>query len=80
MIRHSCLRFKALFRFRLLVLDLALLQEISILGDTTVDLFDDESFSALEVKVTLMVHSLLKQEVLQKHDGLFLHVPLYRVS
>jgi hypothetical protein len=53
-----------------------LLEDLAVLCDVTIHFFDNKSLAALLVQVSLGIDTLLKKKVLQKHDGLFLDIPL----
>jgi hypothetical protein len=54
-----------------------LLEDLAVLRDVEIHLFDNISLAALLVKVSLGIDSLLKKKVLQKHNCLLLDIPLH---
>lgn len=72
----KCLRLEGLLRLRLQILDLPLLEDLTVLCDVAIHFFDDNRLAPFLIKVSLGIDPLLKKKVLQKHDGLFLDIPL----
>jgi hypothetical protein len=70
------LRLERLLRLRLHILDLPLLEDLAVLCDVAIHFFYNKSLATLLVQVSLGIDPLLKKKVLQKHDGLFLDIPL----
>ena len=53
-----------------------MLEDFTVLCDVAIHFFYNKSLAALLVKVSLGINPLLKEKVLQKHDGLLLDIPL----